>query len=69
QNGVVQNSVIFSGLKAGTYTVEELDNIRYRPSGLSGMTENARKEAMKAVFDITEGRNGAVTFNNEKVQR
>ncbi|MCQ4635340.1 SpaA isopeptide-forming pilin-related protein [Anaerovorax odorimutans] len=68
QNGVVQNSLIFSGLKAGTYTVEELDHIRYRPSGLSGMTENGRKEGMKAVFDLTEGRNGAVTFINEKVQ-
>ena len=68
QNGNVCKSAVFSGLKAGTYQVEEMDHIRYRLAGIAALSANGKKAADKVVFNLNGDETGAATFINEKQQ-
>lgn len=66
-DGYVTASVIFNGLKAGTYTCSEWDTARYRLSEIAAISENGEvKDRDTVVFRLEGGDHGEATFINEK---
>ncbi|MDY3012917.1 MAG: SpaA isopeptide-forming pilin-related protein [Clostridiales Family XIII bacterium] len=66
QDGTVKKSVVFSGLKSGTYQVEELEHIRYQLAGITDLSPNGKRDGDKVIFQLEGEEESTATFLNEK---
>lgn len=64
--GLVQKSITFSGLKPGTYSVEEIETFRFTQKEIKDISANGKVSGKKAEFQLDSGDEGHATFVNMK---
>lgn len=65
-DGIVKIDAVFSGLKAGSYVVEEMKHLRYALSEIKGISDNGKKDGNLVKFNLSQQLEGTATFVNEK---
>lgn len=69
-DGIVRQSVTFSGLAAGEYTASEEETARYRVNSIKEVSSNGtiNENELTVTFELVESEEGSTTFSNEKYE-